>query len=174
MGDFQANLAASYRAVEAMARERGDESALGTLTEIGPPPWTNPRYPGQLRRIVRKFEHATTTPWGELGWGAEYATPEARAAYFAGEEFSWVKFVGLKGDGFANEVNLVQSGLEFGCPVVLIQGEGNLLTTADVSRAYFDRISAPQKRYITVPDAGHDPNRAMLAAQFRVRKELGQ
>lgn len=174
MVDFQINVAASYDLVRAWARERGDETALATLRSIGTPPWQDPRSAGRLRRIVRKYEQETTTTLTDLSWGDQYDTEEARAAYYAGEEFSWVKFVGMTGEGFANDLDLLSTGLQFDVPVVIIQGEGDLFTTADISKRYFDGIRAPAKEYVLVPDCGHDPNRAMLVEQFRILKTLAE
>ncbi len=172
MVDFQANLAASYALVHKRATEKADTKALQILDSLGPPHWTNPRNPGRLRRIIREYELETTGPYPDLQWGERYDTAEGRNAYYAGEEFSWVKFVGMKGDGFSNQVNLLNGGLHFEVPVFLIQGEEDLLTTPDISKRYFDRITAPRKEYLLVPEAGHDPNIAMLEKQLKVLREL--
>jgi hypothetical protein len=36
---------------------------------------------------------------------------------------------------------------------------------------YFDGITAPQKEFVLVPDAGHDPNLAMLDAEYRIMRQ---
>jgi pimeloyl-ACP methyl ester carboxylesterase len=53
-------------------------------------------------------------------------------------------------------------------PVFLVQGEEDLLTPPAVTRAYFERLSAPRKQLVTVPRAGHDPNGPLLAAQWQL------
>jgi pimeloyl-ACP methyl ester carboxylesterase len=81
-----------------------------------------------------------------------------------GEDFSYLQFVGLAGDGMLSTVDLPALGTTFEVPIYIVQGEEDLVTRADVTRAYFDRISAPHKRLVLVPRAGHDPNPAMLEA----------
>lgn len=172
MVNFQENIAASYSLVLEKAKEKHDDQALEVLHSLGPPPWVNPRNPGQLRRIIRRYETEVSEGFPDLKWSSGYESPEYKAAYYAGEEFSWVKFVGMKGDGFSNEINLWETGLKFEVPVVLIQGAKDLLTTQAMSQRYFDAIEAPHKEFLLIPNAGHDPNLTMLDGQFKTLKKL--
>ena len=47
----------------------------------------------------------------------------------------------------------------------------DLLTPSDVTQAYFDALQSPVKAMFQVPKAGHDPNEATVAQQYRVLKE---
>lgn len=94
-----------------------------------------------------------------------------RADYLEGEEFSYLQFVGLKGDGMFSKVDLPKLGIAFEIPVFIIQGSEDLLTIPGVAKRYFDTIVAPQKEYIVVANAGHDPNVAMIDAQYKVIRE---
>ncbi|RZJ12630.1 MAG: alpha/beta fold hydrolase [Rubrivivax sp.] len=165
------SVAASHTLVLQRARELNDQPAIDTLQAIGPPPWQNPRHFGQLRRIVRGYEARRTDPGPDWRPAAEYATPPELAAYEAGEEFSFLKFVGYKGDGLLWQLALHEGRTTLGLPVFLIQGDEDLLTPPSATQAYFDRITAPSKKLVRVPRAGHDPNGPWLAAQYRVLKE---
>jgi pimeloyl-ACP methyl ester carboxylesterase len=99
-----------------------------------------------------------------------YATPEAQAEYEAGEEYSYLQFVGFKGNGMLSRIDLPKLGTNFDIPVFLIQGSEDLVTTAAVSKRYFDSIVAPRKEFVLLPATGHDPNPAMVAAQYEVLK----
>ena len=57
-------------------------------------------------------------------------------------------------------------------PVYLIQGDEDLVTPPEVSKAYFDEIVAPKKEYLPLARVGHDPNLAMLAAQYGVLEKI--
>lgn len=159
------NMRASYEATLGLAREKGDADAVRTLEELGPPPWSNPRNFGKMRRILRRYEVESTSAYPDLKPGTEYDNDAYWAAYAAGEELSFLKFVGLDHDGMAAAIDLPSLGTEFSVPILLIQGEKDLLTVADVTRSYFDRITAPAKKFVVVPDAGHDPNLAMIDTQ---------
>ena len=169
----QADQASSYAAVMARARAVDDQDAIGKLEVLGAPPWTNPRNFGILRRVIRKYEGQRTEP-APKDWGqpeARYATPQAQADYEAGEDYSFLQFVGMKGDGMASRIDLYALGTAFSVPVFLVQGEEDLLTVAAGTRRYYESIRAPQKDYVSIPRVGHDPNQAMLDTQFKLLQE---
>jgi alpha-beta hydrolase superfamily lysophospholipase len=78
-----------------------------------------------------------------------------QADYAAGEEFSYVQFVGLEGNGMFATVDLPKLGLTFELPVFMIQGSEDLVTRPEVAKRYFDRIVAPQKEYVLLPRTYH-------------------
>ncbi len=172
--DYQANLKIGYARATELARAAGDADALAKLDALGPPPWTNPRAFGILRRITRKDEALKTDP-PPKGWFAfapGYDTPEYEAAYEAGEDYSFFQFVGPAGDGMGPKIDLRKLGTRFAMPVYLLQGEEDLVTPPQVSKAYFDEITAPKKQYLPLPWVGHDPNRAMIDAQYGVLEQV--
>ena len=132
--DNLGNESASYAATLAMARRKQDTEALKTLDEIGAPPWKNPRNFGRMRRIIRRYEAELCTPGPALQIAAEYASAADRAAYEAGEELSFIKYVGLAGDGMATKVKLAALGTKFELPMYFIQGEDDLLTRPSVTQ----------------------------------------
>ena len=166
------NDAASYRRLLALAQAAGDAKTIGALEAMGAPPWTNPRHPGALRRLSRGYEaqHSTPTPksWWELA--PEYATKEMQEDYERGEDYSWIQYVGMKGNGISASLDLYKLGLDFKIPVFMVQGEQDLTTTPDVAKRYFDAIKAPQKEYFPLPATGHDPNPPMVEAQLTILK----
>jgi len=157
----------------ALARAANDTETVAKLETLGPPPWTNPRSFGVERRAMRKYEAMSTDPmpkaWMEPG--ALYATPQAQAAYEAGEDYSFVQFVGMKNDGMFRTIDLYRLGLDFKLPVYLVQGTEDLLTTQQVTQRYVDAIRAPVKKLVLVPRAGHDPNVPMVEAQAILLRE---
>ena len=164
------NLKASYDKTMALAKAGGDTDAIGKLEALGPPPWTNPRAFGITRRITRKYEGARTDPapaeWMELA--PAYATDKARADYEGGEDYSYIEFVGMHGEGMYSKTDLYALGPKFELPVYVILGEQDLVSTPEVARAWFDTIQAPQKAFVLLPRTGHDPNPAMAAAQWEI------
>jgi pimeloyl-ACP methyl ester carboxylesterase len=165
----------SYDATLALARAAKDADSIAKLEALGPPPWTNPRNPGIIRRIMRKYEALSTEPAPKAWWAIspEYATPKAEADYTAGEDYSWLQFVGLKGDGIASKIDLYKLGPKFDMPIYMVQGAQDLLTMPAPSKRYFDFIQAPRKEFVLVPRAGHDPNPTMVDAQFTLLKKIG-
>jgi len=167
---YRDNQATTYARLLDLARAAGDQETAGRLEALGPPPWANPRAFGVVRRAVRKYEALKTDPFPQTWWSpaADYATPKALADYEAGEDYSFLQFVGFKGDGMFSGVELAAPGARFETPVFLLQGTEDLLTTADVTQRFFDGLTAPRKALVLVPRAGHDPNQPMVDAQYRL------
>ena len=128
---------------------------------------------GKVRRVIRAYEAKVSTPAPEAWWtpAAEYRTPKAQADYEAGEEYSFLNFVGLKGDGMASRVDLPALGTDFAIPVFFVEGAQDLLATPDVAQRYFDSLTAPRKHLVLLERAGHDPNQDVIDAQYLILKE---
>ena len=170
---YKENETASHGKVLALARAAGDAKTVAAIEALGAPPWTNPRNFGILRRATRVYEAKTSTPAPKFWWvpAPLYATPAAEASYESGEEYSYLQFVGLQGNGMLSKVDLPALGLDFDVPVFLIQGSEDLVTTAEVAKRFFESITAPQKEYVLLPNTGHDPNVAMIDAQYHILKK---
>ena len=160
------NQSATYARLLTLARDAGDAESVKTLETIGPPPWANPRHPGMVRRITRRYEAKVTDAPPSHWWvrAPDADTEAMRAADEQGEEYSYLQFVGMNGDGMFAGVDLPSLGTRFAVPIYIVQGAEDLVTVPDVTRAYVDRIVAPDKAFVPVPRAGHDPNARMLAA----------
>jgi pimeloyl-ACP methyl ester carboxylesterase len=160
------NQSATYARVLALAREAGDADVVASLEAMGPPPWANPRHAGTVRRATRRYEANLVDPAPADWWqrAPDADTPELRAQDEQGEEYSYLQFVGLDGNGMFKGVDLPALGTRFEVPIFIVQGAEDLVTMPDVTRAYVDRLTAPAKALVVVPRAGHDPNAGMLAA----------
>lgn len=166
---------ASIDATLALARAAGDQEAVARIASLGPLPWTNPRYAGMFRRVLRKYEGQRIEPVPKAWTGSspEYTSPQYEADYEAGEDYSWLQFVGLNGDGIASKIDLYKLGPKFDVPIYMVQGEQDLLTMPEPSKRYFDFIEAPHKEFVLVPRTGHDPNPPMVATQLSLLKKIG-
>lgn len=167
--NYQQDVAAGYTLTLGLARAAGDSESVAKLEALGAPPWTNPRAFGILRRVGRKYEARTSEPPPE-GWfafGPGYDDAAYAADYEAGEDYSFLKFVGLAGDGMGPGIDLPALGTRFAMPVTMIQGHEDLVTPPEVSRAYYETLTAPKKTYVLLARTGHDPNRIMIDAQRR-------
>ena len=168
LANYQLDMKTSYDKTLALARAAGDADALAKLEPLGSPPWTNPRAFGILRRVTRKYEalKSDPPPQGWFTFGPGYDTPAYEADYTAGEDYSFLAFVGLHGDGMGPGIDLRKLGTRFAMPVYMLQGEADLVTPPEVSKAYFDDLTAPKKSFTVLPRTGHDPNKTMIDAQY--------
>lgn len=162
-----------YGEVLALAQAAGDTSTVDRLATLGPPPWRDPRNFGILRRFDRKYEALATDAPPQHWWQPApfYATPQALADAEAADDYSYIQFIGMHGDGMFAAVNLPALGTQFELPVFLVMGEQDLLTSSAIARRYFDSITAPHKGFTVVKRAGHDPNQAVLDAQWTILRE---
>lgn len=169
---YAENRDSSVHRLLALARGAGDTKTVMAIEALGTMPWTNPRNFGIFRKATRVYEAKTTTPAPKSWWmpAPLYATPKAQEDYEAGEDYSYIQFVGLKGDGMYSRIDLPKLGTTFDIPVFLLQGSEDLVTTPEVARRYFDTIVAPRKDYVLLPRVGHDPNQAMIDAQYHILK----
>jgi pimeloyl-ACP methyl ester carboxylesterase len=174
MVHYTENELSTYEQLLGLARVAKDAQTVATLETLGEPPWTNPRAFGIVRKATRVYEAKTTTPPPKSWWApsALYATPEAELDYEAGEEYSFLQFVGFKGNGMLSTIDLYKLGTKFDVPVFLLQGTEDLVTTPAVAKRYFDSIVAPAKEFILLPNTGHDPNEIMLDTQLRTLTSL--
>ncbi|HSD16260.1 MAG TPA: alpha/beta hydrolase [Thermomonas sp.] len=171
--NYSENQRISYARLLAVVGASNDAASLGVLEGVGPPPWTDPRSFGKVRRVIRKYEAKVTTPAPEAWWtpAAEYRTPKAQADYAAGEDYSFLNFVGLKGDGMASQVDLPALGTDFAIPMFFVEGAQDLLATPDVAQRYYDSLTAPAKHLVLLQDAGHDPNQDVVDAEYAILME---
>ena len=170
---YRENQTVGYAKLLAAVRAADDKASLAVLEGVGTPPWTDPRSFGKVRRVIRKFEAKVTTPPPTAWWkpAAEYTTPKAQADYEAGEDFSFLNFVGMKGNGMASQVDLPKLGTDFAIPMFFVEGAQDLLATPDVARRYYDSLKAPQKDWVMLEHAGHDPNQDVIDAEYKMLKE---
>lgn len=168
--DGKANEAAAYRQALDQAHRMGDTKSVTSLDALGPPPWTNPRSFGALRRITRRYEMQASTPAPADWWQPAplYATASVQHDEDAGEDYSYLQYVGADGHGMFWQIDLPALGKDFRIPVFFVQGAEDLNTVPEITKRYFDTIHAPEKTYVLVPRTGHDPNVAMVDAQYQL------
>lgn len=152
MVSYKDDLSASYATVMGMARAANDPSTIAALEAIGPPPWTDPRNFGVLRRATRVYEAKTATPMPK-SWETRSPGYEAETAAT---------------DAEVEDYDVRALGTTFEIPVFFVQGSEDLVARPDIARRYFNSITAPAKEFVQVPLTGHDLNRAMVDAQYRI------
>ncbi|MEZ2417259.1 alpha/beta fold hydrolase [Luteibacter sp. RCC_6_2] len=164
--------AASYEKLSQLAVKEKDEGSLAVLRQVGSPPWTDPRSFGKVRRIIRKYEaRVTLAPPAHWHRAAVYTTAKAEADYEAGEDYSFMNFVGMHGDGMLSKVDLPSLGTDFAIPVFFVEGAHDLLAPPELARRYYESIKAPAKGWVLLEHSGHDPNQEVVDAEYRVLRE---
>jgi pimeloyl-ACP methyl ester carboxylesterase len=164
--------ATSYRKLLALATSANDKDSFAVLEQVGSPPWTDPRSFGKVRRVIRKYEAKVTLPPPESWHRAPaYTTAKAEADYEAGEDYSFMNFVGMHGDGMLSQVDLPKLGLDFTIPVFFVEGAHDLLAPPELARRYYENIKAPAKGFVLLEHSGHDPNQEVVDTEYKVLRE---
>ncbi len=174
------NLITAYHKTLSIAKGQKDVESLKRLDSIGLPPYENAQNTGNFFRILKQYEREHSTPapdsWWKLAPG--YDNEEDGRHRYDGDDYSFVHFVGHKKMGIKAmnaTVDFLEDGMEFEIPVYFVQGDKDILTPPEITRAYFDKIKAPEKEYFLLPDAAHGHNQAVVDTQYRIVKEyIGQ
>lgn len=174
--DFNENHNYAYNKVLEQAKTLGDTSSVRKLNLLGKPPYKYARNFGEMIRIVKKYEQKNATPAPVDWWkiAPEYDNEIDSKNRYNGDDYSFLYFAGDEKIGIksmAKDVNFNKDALEFEIPVYLIQGEKDILTAPEISKSYFDKISAPDKEYYLIPNAGHGQNQSVVDMQYQILKE---
>jgi pimeloyl-ACP methyl ester carboxylesterase len=146
------------------ARAHGDQAAVTELETVGPPPYatfesfiTRQKYvnpPGQ-KPSAREAEAIAST-------GKLLATPPPPGAHYVGPkasiEESIQMFLGTQRAMFAETAAWdaeQRVGLRFAMPMFFFHGADDRNTPTALVRDFAERVQAPAKRLVVIPDAGH-------------------
>lgn len=175
MVNWQANLAAGYARVLALARAAKDQAAIDALTAIGPPPWNDIHVWPKYRKWQRFYQAkiATAAPASQA-LSPAYASPDEQAQGEAADDFSFLHFWGPTLSGPLTQVDLPALGTDFKIPIFILQGAADLTTTPEIAKAYFDSIKAPRKQFLLIPGTGHTPSVALLERMHALLLEQTQ
>jgi pimeloyl-ACP methyl ester carboxylesterase len=171
------NYPSIYHKVLALATNAGDENSIVGLNKLGLPPYDTARNYGQLLRTIKKYErlNSIAAPDSFLKMSALYDNAKDEKDREDGDDYSFVNYTGdkkLQVNGMMAGIHFLRSALHFKIPVYLIQGEEDILTAKDYTKPYYDRIKAPDKKYILIPGAAHGFNQAIVDAQYKTMMEI--
>jgi pimeloyl-ACP methyl ester carboxylesterase len=138
----------------AAARTNGDAATVAALERIGrPDPLNAGQYFGVVARTLRANQ-----PDPDKAWLASIpaqlreqgATDEQLNANSSGTTFSATTLMAS-----LTHADLQTSASAFSIPYCVIQGQHDLNTPTAAAKTYFDRITAPKKRFAIIDTAGH-------------------
>ncbi len=166
-----------YNKVLQLATQAGDENAMAVLHTLGAPPYDTARNYGQLLRIIKKYEKKNSVAAPESFWkmSSMYDNAKDEKDREEGDDYSFVHYTGdkkLQVKSMMDSIHFSRSALDFKIPVYFIQGEEDILTAKEYTKPFYDRINAPDKKYILIPGAAHGFNQAIVDAQYKIMLEI--
>lgn len=167
----------AYQKVYKLAQMDNDRGSLAQLNSIGKPPYDAARSLGELMRIIKKYQLRGADPAPAFWWipAPEYKNLKDEQNRSDGDDLSFVNFAGDKHLGISAMVSTVDFSndrLIFKIPVYFIQGEEDIQTPAAITKLYFDKISAPEKKFILLPRSEHGFNQAVIDMQYKIAKQF--
>lgn len=166
----------AFTKVSKLAQAAKDQHSLDELSALGPPPYEDARKSGQLMRIIKKYERQNSVPAPANWWKVASAYDNEKDANdrYNGDDYSFLYFAGHKAMGIKPmeaKIDFMKDGLHYQIPVYFIQGEEDILTAPELTKAYFDKLKAPKKEFVLVPGAAHGHNQAVIDAQYKAVKK---
>ncbi len=172
-----ADLISDYERLYEMAKTAEDRESLSVLNSIGKPRYDTARNAGKLIRIIKKYERKNVIPapgwWFELS--PEYNNEKDSENRADGDDYSFVNYVGDKPLGIKpinSTINFLKDDYVFKLPVYLIQGEEDILTPLLITKEYFNKIKAPEKKFISISKAAHGLNQSVIDVQYKIMKAI--
>jgi len=145
---------AQFAFLKLKAQETNNATMLADLEAIGHPDPFNAKQYFAFTRPLRKYLDESDTRWlsglPELTRDSPGITDEGMKSLLEGMSFSGRTLLPT-----SMRENLSTEALRFDLPYFVIQGRDDMFTPTAAAKAYFDRVTAPKKRFAQIDDAGH-------------------
>lgn len=159
-----------YDEVVRRARAKNDTAVLRQLDSIAPYPPTDRRPNYRELNMIRRYGALYDGNWyGKRDLALYYALPAWGPEYTLDEAANVGPAMGWMGRHLVDGRNGERPRIieRFAVPVVILGGRNDLMTTYAGARAWFDRITAPKKAFITFERSAHfimfeEPGRFLL------------
>jgi len=160
-----------YSQVMELARKAKNEQAIKELQAIAPYPHPNNDTPIEKALAVRKWARVYNGGWyGRTDFDLYFALPDWAPEYTQADVEAHLKAMSWAGKHLMDDLNKddLTKITTFKTPVIFMMGRYDLHTPYEPAKAYFDRIKAPHKRFISFERSAHflmfeEPGRFLLA-----------
>ena len=165
--NIEKSLNASLPRLKTLAKSKDDQQSLDQLSSLNSN-WRAIENVLKLQQIMERYKAPKAASDANYTIEPQYNNREYFATFQKAAQFSQSQTINATG-GLAFEVDLYKLDFNFELPIFFIQGELDLMTMPEVTRAYFDLVKAPIKDYILVPGRGHDS--AFIEDNYKVLTE---
>jgi pimeloyl-ACP methyl ester carboxylesterase len=143
----------AYEQVLAEARRRNNRQAIGELEAAGPPPYDSGSKEGVHTKWATRFEPGQMS----MAQGISLVLFDSPAGPLDLRDY--IRGLLSSDDFFRDQqrsVDLPSIGTDFAIPFFVFQGADDNVTPVRPVREYIDRITAPRKELVLIPNAGHN------------------
>jgi proline iminopeptidase len=134
-------------------KEKRDAVALASLEAIGKPDPKNVEQYFGFSRPIRQNMNSSDTAWFAAMLRVLKANGESETTIKAIGEGMNASGAALIGSTVTTD--LPATATNFKIPYYVIQGRDDLFAPTSLAKAYFNKVSAPKKQFVTIEDAGH-------------------
>src|SRR6185312_12644325 len=136
------------------ARDDRNSQAVAELQAIGPPPYRD-RAAARIRgKWLARYDHPAERRLVRRAWRRVFFAPNYSLKdiwdFFAG-----IRFSESTAGRWLYDFDARRLDNRIAVPVFFLQGDRDFTTPIPIVKAYFDRVEAPQKRFIVLPGSGH-------------------
>ena len=159
----------AYAQLLAEARARGNHQAIQELEGIGPPPHDSTEKAGTHTRWANRYEPGIPSNWSAA------ATVLFDSPVGVSDLRNLMAGIRTSEDHFRREIeagDLPAFGTDFAIPMFFFQGAQDNVAPAAQVQAYVESMTAPQKRLVLIPNAGHNAIATRSAEFLRLLREL--
>jgi pimeloyl-ACP methyl ester carboxylesterase len=152
--DMARNEAESYAMLVARAESSGDEKLVGAVRRVGPPPYRTADAWFEKQRLI-----SATDPTGRSFENMLFKTVMTAPGYSMRDMQAFgqgLKFSAATLLAEMMTLDLRARGLDFALPVLLIEGENDVIDPTALATAWFQTIRAPRKQLVVLSGAGHN------------------
>jgi len=151
---WKTQVQAQYAYALVRARTEGDSDVLTALAEFGGPPSTAMEQYQKFRALTFRYHARADLNFFSGQVSGIFTAPGVSLADV------WNALQGARASMAALTPTLLSAdltdlGYDFPVPFVVIQGDSDRITPTSLAVDYFNRINAPAKVLVTIPDAGH-------------------
>jgi pimeloyl-ACP methyl ester carboxylesterase len=174
VSDMTRSLKLSYQETLAKARAANDAGTINALTSAGPPPYPYASMSNTFTLLQALGAYApqsdkdAVTTIGRYMFGAPNFS--LRDIQYRTRGFMHTPSRALY-DAIAS-TDLSRLGFDFEVPIYVIQGASDNIALASLAEAYFNRVRAPRKAFVTIEGGGHFTFLSMPDRFFEELKKL--
>ncbi len=134
------------------ARQDGDASAIAKLEATGRPDPKDPKraFSVDLRQAMAPADRAWIQSLRAEAPALRAAHPQDFQDFQDGFQFSATRALPDQ-----MKIDLPKTARTFAVPFFVIQGRDDVMTPTQATVAYFDAVTAPTKKLVLIPEAGH-------------------
>jgi pimeloyl-ACP methyl ester carboxylesterase len=142
-----------YEHVLNMAESEGDSDSMAALMDFDGPPVSDMAEYQQFRRVMSRYLAQADIDFASNQLSVLWAPRASLGGVWNALQGAMASVESLAPTLL--EADIERLGTEMPFPFIVIQGQEDWITPTALITTYLDRVNAPVKRFLQIPNAGH-------------------